>query len=152
MVVLDVAPRQLLDLLGLDAVDHGLEDLLPRRVLEPDRDHHHLALAVLLALVAEPDGRGLAALLQLIDEDRGVEVEDEHDRSSLASGGPSRPCGHVIRPRPVGRIGPAPPPPPRRRGSASTAPGARGQRGTRAPRPAPAARRAPRAAARRPSR
>src|SRR6201999_1361785 len=78
VVVLDVAPGQLLHALDLDRVDDRLEDLLARRVLEPDRDHHDLALAVLLALVAQPDGRRLAPALQLIDEDGRVEVEDEH--------------------------------------------------------------------------
>jgi hypothetical protein len=45
-------------------------------VLEADRHEHDLALAVLLALVAKPDRGRLAAALQLVDEDRRVEVED----------------------------------------------------------------------------
>jgi hypothetical protein len=39
-------------------------------MLKPDRDHHDLALAVLLALVAEADGCRLPAALQLVDEHR----------------------------------------------------------------------------------
>jgi hypothetical protein len=39
-------------------------------VLEADGDHHDLALAVLLALVAKADRGGLAAALQLVHEDR----------------------------------------------------------------------------------
>src|SRR5919106_1132569 len=85
IVVLDVAPGELVDPLHVDAVDHGLEDPLARRVLEPHGDHDHLALAVLLALVAESDRRGLAAALELVDEDRRVEVEDEHDAGRLAA-------------------------------------------------------------------
>ena len=43
-----------------------------------DGDEHYLVLAVLVALVAEPDGRGLAAAFHLVGEDRGVEVQDLH--------------------------------------------------------------------------
>src|SRR4051812_42656657 len=78
VVVLDVAGRELAHPLHLDAVDHGLEDALARRVLESDRDEDDLALAVLLRLVAQPDRRGLASALELIDENRRVEVQDEH--------------------------------------------------------------------------
>jgi hypothetical protein len=39
-------------------------------VLEADRDHHDLALPVLLALVAQANRGGLAAALELVHEDR----------------------------------------------------------------------------------
>src|SRR5918992_1667877 len=70
IVVLDVSRRELLRLLYLDRVDHCLEDPLAGRVLEADGDQHQLALAVLLALVAESYRGGLAGALQLVDEDR----------------------------------------------------------------------------------
>ena len=70
VVVLDVAPRELADLLHLDVVDHRGEDLLARAVAEADRDPDDLAALVLVALVAEPDRRRLAAALELVDEDR----------------------------------------------------------------------------------
>src|SRR5215208_5528950 len=82
VVVLDVARGQLGYALDLDRVDHGLEDLLAWRVLEADGDQDDLALAVLLALVAQPDRGRLAAPLELIDEDRRVEVEDKHDAAA----------------------------------------------------------------------
>src|SRR5215211_2063025 len=78
VVVLDVARRELAHAHDLDALDHRLEDLLARRVLEADGDHHHLAAAVLVRLVAEPDRRGLAAPAKLVDEHRRVEVEHVH--------------------------------------------------------------------------
>src|SRR5215217_503437 len=68
VVVLDVAPRELIHPLHVHAVDHGLEDPLAGRVLKADGDHHHLALAVLLALVPEADRRRLATALELVDE------------------------------------------------------------------------------------
>src|SRR5918992_1461862 len=58
--------QEVAGLLALDGVDHRLEDPLAGRVLEADRDQHELALAVLLALVAEPDRGGLPAPLQLV--------------------------------------------------------------------------------------
>src|SRR5919201_3765333 len=73
IVVLDVARREVLDLLDLHAVDDRLEDLLPWRVLEADGDHHDLALAVLLALVANEDRGGLADAIKMVPEDRLVE-------------------------------------------------------------------------------
>src|SRR5690349_4203775 len=76
VVVLDVAPGQLAGPLHIDVVDHGGEDLLPRAVAEADGDPDDLAALVLVALVAEPDGRALAAALELVDEDRGIEVEN----------------------------------------------------------------------------
>ena len=75
VVVLDVAAREVVELLHLDVVDHRGEDLLARAVAEADRDPDDLAALVLAALVAEPDRRRLAAPLQLVDEDRRVEVE-----------------------------------------------------------------------------
>ena len=76
VVVLDVARREVADPLHLDVVDHRGEDLLARAVAEADRDPDHLAALVLAALVAEPDRRRLAAALELVDEDRRVEVEN----------------------------------------------------------------------------
>src|SRR3954470_8520458 len=90
VVVLDVARGKVRDALHVDRVDHGVEDLLPRRVLEADRDHHHVALLVLGALVAEPDRGGLAAALELVDEDRRVEVEDVHRRRGAYPSGAKR--------------------------------------------------------------
>src|SRR5205814_10051392 len=78
VVVLDVAWREVAYALDLDRVDDRVEDALARRVLVADRDHDHLALAVLVALVAQADGRRLAAALELVDEDRRIEVQDEH--------------------------------------------------------------------------
>src|SRR5439155_15057283 len=78
VVVLDVARREVRHALHVDAVDHRVEDLLARGVLEAHRDHHHVALLVLGALVAEPDRGCLTASLQLVYEDRRVEVEDVH--------------------------------------------------------------------------
>src|SRR4029079_9708962 len=60
VVVLDVARREVADLLDLEAVDPGLEDPLAGRMLEADGDQHDLALPVLLRLVAEADRRRLA--------------------------------------------------------------------------------------------
>src|SRR4051812_48913570 len=76
VVVLDVAAAELGDALDLDVVDHRGEDLLARAVAEADRDPDDLAALVLVALVAEPDRRRLAAALQLVDEDGRIEVED----------------------------------------------------------------------------
>src|SRR6476646_2767026 len=76
VVVLDVAARELVYPLDLDVVDHRVEDLLPRAVAEADRDPDDLAALVLVALVAEPNRRGLATALQLVDEDRRVEVQN----------------------------------------------------------------------------
>ncbi len=70
VVVLDVARREVLHALDLDVVDHRVEQLLARRVLVADRDQHDLVLAVLVPLVAEADGRGLAPALHLVREDR----------------------------------------------------------------------------------
>src|SRR6185437_11463703 len=78
VVVLDVARRQIGQTHHLDLVDHRFEDPLPRRVLVADRDQHQLVLAVLAGLVAEADRRGLASPLELVREDRRVEVEDLH--------------------------------------------------------------------------
>ena len=78
VVVLDVARGQLPHPLDLDVVDHGREDLLARLVAVADGDPDQLAAAVLHALVAEPDRRRLAATLELVHEDRGVEVEHVH--------------------------------------------------------------------------
>src|SRR5690348_928375 len=75
VVVLDVAAGELVQALHLDVVDHRGEDLLARAVAEADRDPDHLAALVLVALVPEPDRRGLATALELVDEDRGIEVE-----------------------------------------------------------------------------
>src|SRR5215218_3548922 len=76
VVVLDVPARELIQPLYLDVVDHRGEDLLPRTVAKTDRDPDDLAALVLVALVAEPDRRGLAPALQLVDEDRRVKVQD----------------------------------------------------------------------------
>ena len=99
VVVLDVARRQVADALDLDAVDHRLEDLLARGVLEADRDEHDLSLLVLRALVPEPDRRGLAAALQLIDEDGRVEIEDVHGGGDylLTAVSAARPGGGELR-------------------------------------------------------
>src|SRR3954453_12386927 len=76
IVVLDVAPAEVAGALDLDVVDHRGEDLLPLAVAEADRDPDDLTALVLVALVAEADRRGLAAALELVDEDRRVEVQD----------------------------------------------------------------------------
>src|SRR3954470_21808289 len=76
VVVLDVAGRELAHPLYLDVVDHGREDLLARLMAVADRDPDKLPPAVLHALVAQPDRRGLAPALELVYEDRGVEVQD----------------------------------------------------------------------------
>ena len=70
IVVLDVARRELGDALHLDVVDHRREDLLARAMAETDGDPDDLAALVLVALVAKPDRRRLAASLELVDEDR----------------------------------------------------------------------------------
>src|SRR4051812_14697619 len=78
VVVLDVPRRQVLDPLDVDLVDDRLEDLLARRVLIADRHQHGLVLLVLVRLVAEADRRCLAPPLELVGEDRRVEVQDLH--------------------------------------------------------------------------
>src|SRR3954469_1515353 len=87
VVVLDVAPAEIAGALDLDVVDHRGEDLLALAVAEADRDPDDLTALVLVALVAEPDGRGLAAALELVDEDRGIEVQDvdaaSHEAASV---------------------------------------------------------------------
>src|SRR5205823_9666217 len=75
VVVLDVARRELRDLLDLHVVDHRGEDLLPRAVPEADGDPDDLIALVLAAFVPKPDRRRLAATLELVDENRRVEVE-----------------------------------------------------------------------------
>jgi len=83
VVVLDVARGEIAQARDFDLVDDGLEDPLARGVLVPDRDQHELVLAVLVGLVAEPDRRGLAPALELVGEDRGVEVEDLHGLQAI---------------------------------------------------------------------
>src|SRR6185295_19325025 len=78
VVVLDVAGGQLPHPLHLDIVDDSREDLLAGFVAVADGDPDQLAAAVLHALVAEADRRGLAPALELVHEDRGVEVEHVH--------------------------------------------------------------------------
>src|SRR5262249_21386875 len=75
VVVLDVAGREVADLLDLDVVDHRGEDFLAWAVTEADRDPYDLAALVLRGLVAEPDRRRLSRPLQLVDEHRGIEVQ-----------------------------------------------------------------------------
>src|ERR687893_1578384 len=70
VVVLDVARRQLVHALHLDGIDDCLEDLLARCVLKADGNEHSLAAPVLVRLVAEADGGGLAPAPELVDEDR----------------------------------------------------------------------------------
>src|SRR6478735_3179584 len=53
VVVLDVARREVADLLHLDVVDAGSEDFLARAVAEADRDPDPLAALVLAGLVAQ---------------------------------------------------------------------------------------------------
>src|SRR5215216_366109 len=101
VVVLDVARRELVDALDVHRVDHGLEDPFPGRVLEAHSDHHDLALAVLLALVAETDGRGLSPALELVYEQGRIEVEDEHDRRSLTFARQHRHCCRCHLPLPL---------------------------------------------------
>src|SRR3954447_869333 len=78
VVVLDVTRREVLDALDLHVVDHGVEELLTWRVLVTDGDEHDLVLAVLVPLVAQANGGGLATALHLVGKYRGVEVEDLH--------------------------------------------------------------------------
>src|SRR5919108_4556050 len=80
VVVLDVTRGELPDPLYLDVVDHRREHLLARLVPESHRDPDELPAPVFHALVAEPDRRGLAAELELVDEDRGIEVQDVQGR------------------------------------------------------------------------
>jgi hypothetical protein len=95
VVVLDVARREIADLLHLDVVDHRGEDFLARAVTETDGNPDHLATLVLAGLVAEPDRRRLATSLELVDENRGVEVEHvdpaAHGGASVSDGGVSGP-------------------------------------------------------------
>src|SRR5215210_618201 len=110
VVMLDVARRELLDALHLDVVDHGREDLLAGTVAEADGHPDHLAALVFAALVAQADGRGLATTLELIDEDRGIEVEDVDPAAHAASVSDARTtqkpsakspdCGHEAQPPP----------------------------------------------------
>src|SRR3954465_5493388 len=102
VVVLDVAGRQVADALDLDLVDDRVEDLLARRVLVPDGHHHRLVLLVLVRLVAQADRRRLATPLELVGEDRGVEVQHLHPtaettRRRRSATGRGRPC--AARPR-----------------------------------------------------
>src|SRR4051794_7924491 len=60
VVVLDVAPGKVFELLHLDVVDDRAEDFLARAVAEADGDPDDLPPLVLAALVAEPDRRRLA--------------------------------------------------------------------------------------------
>jgi hypothetical protein len=75
VVVLDVAPGEVFELLHLDVVNDRGEDFLARAVAEANRDPDDLAALVLAALVAEPDRCRLAAPLQLVDENRRIKVE-----------------------------------------------------------------------------
>src|SRR6187551_1832594 len=90
VVVLDVARREGVDPLHLDVVDHRGEDFLARAVAEADRDPDHLAALVLAGLVTKPDRCGLATALQLVDENRGIEVEHvdaaAHGGASVSDG------------------------------------------------------------------
>src|SRR3954447_8447667 len=97
VVVLDVPRREVLDPLDLDLVDDRLEDLLPRRVLVADGHQDRLVLLVLVGLVAEPDRGRLAAALELVGEDRRVEVRDLHRPCTLLGGldARQRPAGHL---------------------------------------------------------
>jgi hypothetical protein len=76
--VLDLAWRQVEQLLDLDLVDDGIEDLLARAVAGSDQHLHDHALPVLGRLVAEPDGRGLPLRAQLVGDDGRVEVDRVH--------------------------------------------------------------------------
>src|SRR5690349_20140148 len=78
VVVLDLARRDLLQLLHLDLVDDRVEDLLAHAEALPHEHAHDLALLVLPAIVAEPDRRRLAMVAQLVGDDRGIEVEGVH--------------------------------------------------------------------------
>src|SRR5690348_13812606 len=78
VVVLDLARRDLLQLLHLDLVDDGVEDLLAHAEALAHEHAHDLTLLVLPALVAETDRRRLAVVAQLVGDDRGVEVEGVH--------------------------------------------------------------------------
>ena len=53
-------------------------------MLVADGDQHDLILAVLVRLVAEPNCRRFAALLQLIGEHGRVEIEHLHGGRSLS--------------------------------------------------------------------
>src|SRR4051812_45379571 len=96
VVVLDVARGELGDPLYLDIVDNRGEDLLAGTVAEADRDPDDLAALVLVALVAEPDRRRLATALELVDEDRRVEVENvdaaSHARRAYLTAAPAAQC------------------------------------------------------------
>ena len=73
----------ILDPLDLDVVDDGVEELLARRVLVADGHEHGLVLAVLARLVAQADGGRLAPPLELVGEDRRIEVEHLHDGQAI---------------------------------------------------------------------
>src|SRR5680860_338579 len=81
------------DVVGADG---AAVDLLARAVTEADRDPDHLAALVLAGLVAEPDRRRLATALELVDEDRRVEVEDvdpaAHGVASVSDTAGARPA------------------------------------------------------------
>src|SRR5881409_404222 len=51
-------------------------------MLVADRHQHLLVLAVLVGLVAQADGGGLATPLQLVREECGIKVEDLHCRAA----------------------------------------------------------------------
>src|SRR5579871_6003161 len=85
VVVLDVPRREVLDALDLDLVDHGVEDLLPRRMLVADRHQHAVVLAVLMGLVTQPNRRRLPPTAKLVGKHRRVEVEDPHDAPAYRS-------------------------------------------------------------------
>src|SRR5262249_15016717 len=168
VVALDLPLGQLADRLDVDQVDDRGEDLLARTVPVAHRHPDQLTLLVLVALVAEPDGRRLASLAELVDEQRGVEVQREHGASCAVTGGPppwrwtgspsppavaALPCRAGAPPR-GGRPGARPrtrpsrrpdgaaragPPPPRSCGAPATLPGRPAGRTPRAWRPAPAA-------------
>src|SRR3954465_6887216 len=124
VVVLDVPRRQVLDPLDVDLVDDRIEDLLARRVLIADRPQHGLVLLVLVRLVAEAVRRRLAPPLELVGEDRRVEVQDLHGGQHPTEVFPcvteppppfrARPCRSVRAPPP--RAPSTPRAPPRGRG------------------------------------
>src|SRR6266536_1975301 len=78
VVVLDLAGRELGELLDLDLVDHSVEDLHPRAVAGPREDLDDHPLPVLARLVAEADRRRLPAAAQLVGHHGRVEVQGIH--------------------------------------------------------------------------
>src|SRR4051812_25847048 len=110
VVVLDVPRRQVADALDLDLVDDRVEDLLAWRVLVADGHHHRLVLLVLVRLVAQADRRRLPAALELVGEDRGVEVQDLHPTAETTRRRPSATGrGPPCRARPGTSGAPRPP-------------------------------------------